>query len=268
MKFKLISSYITLITAIIFLFIWLSPGLAKTPDPTQSEDVRHLAEVESHILTMINEIRKNRGHNNIEMEQGLRDIAGNHSLDMLERGFYAHVTPDGLKPQDRVAIHHRTMIGLISENCNTIKGLSSFKDEQLADIFVKSWEDSPLHLENILRPNITHTGIGAVTKGDHIMVTQKFAQVIAYTDKPVPDKIVQGEKLALDARPFSDSFKKPTKFDLYTPDNGKRIAGPFEISGAEVDAPPGIYTIRYFFPQDAGGFMLYRGQQIEVIKGD
>lgn len=123
-------------------------------------------ELEAAMLALVNAERANAG--------GLRplvadtetvDVSRAHSRDMFERSYFAHVTPDGRTPFDRL---RAAQLGYraAGENLALARTL---------DMAHTGLMNSPGHRANILNPAFGRLGIGIVDGGRHgLMVTQTF----------------------------------------------------------------------------------------------
>jgi uncharacterized protein YkwD len=99
------------------------------------------------------------------MDMQLRKLARSHSLDMFQRGYFSHYTPDGLSPFDRM-------------NAANIEYTYAGENLALApstDLAMQGLMNSPGHRANILNPNFNKIGIGAIDGGIYgIMFSQEF----------------------------------------------------------------------------------------------
>lgn len=120
---------------------------------------------EEEMLRLLNEERIKRGLAPLKMDEKIRMVARAHSEDMFRRGYFAHDSPDGVTPAERLdqaGIRYRVM----GEN------LALAPDVQLAH---KGLMESPSHRANILFPEYRKVGIGAVNGGFYgIMFSQEF----------------------------------------------------------------------------------------------
>jgi uncharacterized protein YkwD len=243
-------------------FSSMDDGPAPAAAPTLAGPVSHLEDVERRILDAANAERQERGLAALAPESTLRELARAHSDDMLRRGFFDHVNPDGASPSDRVFTTHRTLVGLTGENIWTGSGFDTSAGAQLADTIVESWMSSPGHRENILKPEYTHLGVGVSTAGAQIRATQSFAEVRAFTGEPVPAALDRGAKLAV--RTISAAGSPAAKLDLWSSSRGLKVAGPFDVDGAPIDVPPATYQLRFYFPDGPGSYTIYYGPLVEV----
>lgn len=122
-------------------------------------------ELEAEMLRLVNEERKKEGLRPLAADTSLRGVARRHSTDMLMRGYFSHVTPEGDTPFDRIR-RSRIRFRTAGEN------LALAPTVRIAH---RGLMNSPGHRANILRPSFGRVGIGIMDGGVHgIMVTQNF----------------------------------------------------------------------------------------------
>jgi uncharacterized protein YkwD len=132
----------------------------------QVQDVRPDPAAEQSMLDLVNEERVSRGLHPLVMDERLREAARAHSRDMLARGYFNHVTPDGVTPARRL-LRERISFLTMGEN------LAFAPTLQVAH---QGLMRSPGHRANILRPVFTRVGIGVINAGIYgRMFTQEFA---------------------------------------------------------------------------------------------
>ncbi len=123
-------------------------------------------EAEKEMLRLVNEERALQGLPGLVMDETLREVARQHSVDMFQRGYFGHIDPEGNTPFDRMREGGVSFIGA-GENVAVAPTVSTAHQGLM---------DSPGHRENILRPQYRRVGIGAARGGRHgTMFTQKFA---------------------------------------------------------------------------------------------
>ena len=123
-----------------------------------------VSELEQKVHLGINAARVRNGVSpQLRWEDQLGEVARAHSEDMTRRGYFAHDSPEGLGPSERIdnsgyncwkASHYG-----VAENI-TIELVSSSID-RMADGAVQSWLNSPGHRTNLLGKQYDRTGIGA-----------------------------------------------------------------------------------------------------------
>jgi uncharacterized protein YkwD len=122
---------------------------------------------ENMMLQRINAARASAGLSALRMDPVLRTAARAHSLDMYQRHYFSHQTPDGKTPYDRlqaVNAHYLTA----GENIAFAPDPNQAWDSLM---------QSPDHRANILNPDFQCVGIGGYKGlgGYEEMFTQDFA---------------------------------------------------------------------------------------------
>ena len=122
-------------------------------------------DLEARMLQLVNEERRAHGLGSLRVDPELTEVARAHSRDMLVRGYFSHVTPDGKDPFDRM------------RQAN-VKYLAAGENLAFAPTLPQAHRalmNSPGHRANILRPAFGRVGIGIMDGGRHgEMVTQEF----------------------------------------------------------------------------------------------
>ena len=126
------------------------------------------AEMESVVHEQINAIRQQEGLNPLQPNGRLAQVAREYSQRMAEEDFFAHVSPTGDSPAQRVSSAD-VAYWIVGENLFT-----STNAPDPAPLAVQSWMDSPGHQDNILRSSFTETGIGVWRTGNTYYFTQLF----------------------------------------------------------------------------------------------
>ena len=126
---------------------------APTPDddcpgaldvPTES----NASETEGATLCLLNVRRADAGLRPLSSSRTLDRAALAHSEDMGERRFFAHDTPDGVEPAERIVAAGYPRNGVtVGENL-----ASGVETAGTPEEIVDGWMDSPGHRANILRP--------------------------------------------------------------------------------------------------------------------
>ena len=122
-------------------------------------------DLEQRMLDLVNKERAAAGLHPLVADPELTEVARRHSADMFARGYFAHDTPEGLSPFDRMRaadVHFLTA----GENLALAPTLSVAHNGLM---------NSPGHRENILRPQFGRVGIGVMDGGMRgLMVSQEF----------------------------------------------------------------------------------------------
>lgn len=119
-----------------------------------------LARLEDALYEAINEVRATEGLIALRRDANVDRVARAHSRDMVARGYFAHETPEGLTPPDRLKRGGVTNISLAGENV----GLTNRGDPNRE--IVAGWLASPIHRQNLLAPMFNATGIGVARAAD------------------------------------------------------------------------------------------------------
>jgi uncharacterized protein YkwD/uncharacterized membrane protein required for colicin V production len=122
---------------------------------------------ESEIMDLVNQERLERGLNPLEFDPSLVPVARSHSQEMLEMGYFSHVSPNTGTLGDRL-------------NAAGVQYLSAGENLAYAPtvgVAHRGLMQSDGHRENILDPSWERMGVGVLSAPDGtIMVTQLFAR--------------------------------------------------------------------------------------------
>ena len=122
-------------------------------------------DLEAEMLKLVNKERTAAGLRALAPDAELTEVARKHSADMFARGYFAHDTPEGLDPFDRMRAAEVRFI-TAGEN------LALARSVQIAHTGLMN---SPGHRANIMRPEFGRVGIGIMDGGMRgLMVTQNF----------------------------------------------------------------------------------------------
>ena len=134
---------------------------SETADAAETEpaDPTLTAEAaEATLLTLLNEERKRRGLGAVEPDPELREIALAHSADMVQGGYFGHVSPTTGTPDDRVRKAH-VRVSKAGE-CVALELTPARAHRGLLD--------SPAHRAAMLDPLYTHVGVGVAFVPDKV----------------------------------------------------------------------------------------------------
>ena len=133
--------------------------------PYQVEDAQPAPDLEAQLLDLVNQERVAAGLNPVVADPELTEVARRHSQDMFARGYFAHLSPDGQDPFDRISAAGISFL-TAGENLALAPTVS---------IAHRGLMNSPGHRANILNPEFGRLGIGIVRGGMRgLMVTQLF----------------------------------------------------------------------------------------------
>lgn len=150
----------------------LPPTVARAPKAP--DEPLSLAELdpalEARVFALGNRTRARLGVSPLELRLDLIEVARAHSLDMANRDYFSHRSPEGAGPGDRAAHLDFTALG---ENLARIRYA-----EQPAPLAIEGWLKSPAHRRVLLderRVAYRYTGVGAARGSDGtVYVTQLF----------------------------------------------------------------------------------------------
>ena len=133
--------------------------------PFKVATTRPRPDLEKQMLDLVNRERLANGLRPLAADPELTEVARRHSADMFARGYFAHDTPEGLTPFDRM---HEANVQFLTagENLALAPTLS---------VAHTGLMNSPGHRANILRPQFGRVGIGIMDGGMRgLMVSQEF----------------------------------------------------------------------------------------------
>jgi uncharacterized protein YkwD len=115
--------------------------------------------VREAILCLVNKVRAQHGESPLELNNDLGQAAAGHSDELISADYFAHVSPSGETPVDRIRgtgyIPSPAVGYVIGENLAW--GTYALATPQA---IVSAWVASPGHLANILEAQYRQTGIG------------------------------------------------------------------------------------------------------------
>ena len=133
--------------------------------PFKVATTRPRPDLEQQMLDLVNRERQSAGLHPLAPDPELTEVARRHSADMFARGYFAHDTPEGLSPFDRM------------RDAN-VRFLTAGENLALAptiSVAHNGLMNSPGHRANILRPQFGRLGIGVMDGGMRgLMVSQEF----------------------------------------------------------------------------------------------
>ena len=124
-----------------------------TPSPTQPvmSNQTDAAAFEKEVFDLINIAREKSGLRRLEWSEELAVVARTYCLDMSQRGFFGHHSPEGQTPADRLRS------GSISFR---YYGETLARGYKTPESVVTAWMNSPGHRSTILSSKATHMGVG------------------------------------------------------------------------------------------------------------
>jgi len=133
--------------------------------PFKVATTRPRPDLEKRMLDLVNQERVAAGLRPLAADPEMTEVARRHSADMFARGYFAHDTPEGLTPFDRM---RQSDVEFLTAGEN----LALAPTLQVAHTGLMN---SPGHRANILRPQFGRVGIGIMDGGMRgLMVSQEF----------------------------------------------------------------------------------------------
>lgn len=174
----------------------VTSGALMQEIPIRNESGFDIALIEMYVHEFTNDQREDAGLLKLHRIQAIDSIARDHSLDMSERGYFEHTTPEGLEPTDRAdragyscVKHYATHYTRgIAENLSLSYTYTHYitpgvktsyiwmaDEEAIAVDVVEGLMNSPPHRESILNGDYDKIGIGVVINSDEMVyATQNF----------------------------------------------------------------------------------------------
>lgn len=146
-------------------------------DPPEADGVPTDEEVQPYeraIHERVNDVRLEHDLDALGFNEEIAGVARRHSVDMAERDYFGHVSPDGERPRDRLEEFFTGYCRMIGENVASVSGLPDDSPEAVAERVVAGWMESEGHRENLLREAYDEQGIGVVIDDGRILATQNF----------------------------------------------------------------------------------------------
>ncbi len=133
--------------------------------PFKVENTRPRPDLEKQMLDLVNQERVAAGLSPLQADPELTEVARKHSADMFARGYFAHDTPEGLSPFDRMK----------AANVRFITAGENLALAPTIPVAHTGLMNSPGHRANILRREFGRVGIGVMDGGMRgLMVSQEF----------------------------------------------------------------------------------------------
>lgn len=137
---------------------------------------RSLPQLQARAVQLINRDRQLNGLAPVQADPLLMRVAQLHAEDMKARHYYAHVTPEGKTPTDRLSAAGGE--GGVGENImlqtESVGGVAPLLTWGVLESFQKKWMYSPGHRANLLNAKYTKVGYGIVSSLREIYAVQDF----------------------------------------------------------------------------------------------
>lgn len=120
---------------------------------------------EAKMLELVNHERTSRGFEALTASPKAQAVARLHSQDMFARGYFSHITPEGVNPFQRMQ-KGEVKFAAAGENLALAPTLNLAHNGLM---------NSPGHKANILSPDYRTVGIGIIDGGPYgLMISQEF----------------------------------------------------------------------------------------------
>ena len=154
------------IVALAFVASFVVPGRRGGPDATATGPPHGCAGArgepdERPTLCLLNAERQQEGLAPLRADGALARAARRHAEDMAERDYFAHESPEGTGPHERIRRAGYRDARLTGENL--AKGE---REAGAPSSIVDGWMHSPGHRANILRAGFEEIGVGIASDGD------------------------------------------------------------------------------------------------------
>lgn len=149
--------------------------LGATAPPPFAQATGDLAALRQEAIDLVNAARAEVGLPALGPSERLDRLAQDHAADMLERGYYDHVTPEGDSPFDRFLAAGGSGWALSGENIAACEGCTSPPDGTRVRAFHGGWMQSPGHRDNVLSGGFDSFGFGIAGEGGKIFAVQSFS---------------------------------------------------------------------------------------------
>lgn len=135
-----------------------NPSLIYPNDKVNVPNIDATKNVETSVLTIVNQERQKAGLKPLQMDWELQRVARTKACDMATTGYFSHQSPDYGSPFEMMkqyGISYRTA------------GENIAKGQRTPSEVMQSWMNSSGHRANILKGDFTHIGVGYCHQGNH-----------------------------------------------------------------------------------------------------
>ncbi|HEY8774294.1 MAG TPA: CAP domain-containing protein [Gaiellaceae bacterium] len=134
-------------------------GHDGTPATASAQQISEVQDLQAQVLVAINELRREHGLRELQLNGALSRAALGHSFSMAKHGFFSHSGWNGSPFWQRIKPNYRphpTSYWSVGENMLWASG------DMSADQAIEMWLASPEHRKNLLTPAWREVGLGAV----------------------------------------------------------------------------------------------------------
>jgi uncharacterized protein YkwD len=133
--------------------------------PYKVKSPKERPDLEAEMLVLVNKERTSRGLKALKADPEIAVVALKHSADMFARGYFSHISPEGVDPFERMK----------KENVRFYTAGENLALAQTLNMAHTGLMNSPGHRANILNPTFGRLGIGILDGGIYgLMITQNF----------------------------------------------------------------------------------------------
>jgi uncharacterized protein YkwD len=133
--------------------------------PYKIANPRPRPDLEARMLELVNKERVTVGLKPLAPDPELTEVARRHSIDMFARGYFAHDTPEGRDPFDRMR----------EANVRFLTAGENLALAPTVQVAHRGLMNSPGHRANILHKDFSRAGIGIMDGGIRgLMISQEF----------------------------------------------------------------------------------------------
>lgn len=150
-------------------------ALCTAVAPAAAQETGDLEQLRERALELVNRSRGEAGLDKLSLGPVLNEAAQAHAIDMVERDFYDHVSPEGGTPFDRFQAAGGSQWAISGENIANCSGCTPPPDTGRVEAFHEGWMQSPEHRENILSEGFDRFGFGIAGEDGEIFAVQTFA---------------------------------------------------------------------------------------------
>ena len=150
--------------------VWVSPA-----PPSAAQEGASPAGLGERALALANAARAGAGLAELAPSDVLDEAARAHAEDMLARGYYDHVTPEGRTARDRYEAAGGAPWAASGENIARCEGCPTPPAPERVEAFHAGWMQSPGHRENVLSPGYERFGFAIVGADEETYAVQTFA---------------------------------------------------------------------------------------------
>lgn len=137
----------------------------KEPEVYATDTYSIRPDLEQQMLQLVNSERRKRGLKALVADEPLRHVARAHSSDMMKRGYFSHVTPEGKDPFSRMK----------KAGINYNKAGENLAYAATLEKAHRGLMNSPSHRAAILNKSFGRVGIGIIDGGKSgLMIAQEF----------------------------------------------------------------------------------------------